>query len=1025
MKKRILSLALSLVMLFSLTTPSAWAAPGDAEQPTNKTVNGSYSGENWTQGGTGSVNRTIGDSTVTLSKTAAPVEGQLNTYDVTLSLVTSTTVVPQTDSAATVLVIDVSGSMDYCAECGGNRRHDEDCSHYNWWSNSVTDAQSRMTAAKNAAKEFLDGYAGDGTDAEAKRYLAIVKFESEASQVLDWTNVATADGKQDAIDKIDGLSADGGTNLDDGLYQANSLLGSSTIERVPAAARNVIALTDGTPTFCRGTNGGSYYYDGQHSDNTIITRTKNTADSVKSATGGNAKIYTVCFGVATQNTYSGGPTVGNFLKDSIASPAEVDGDGNTTKKYAYDADNADDLMAAFKAITDSITSGLDGKGWTATDPMPGYISGAKDNKGNLILPDGITADGQTYTWELSNPTTSESGGTTTYTYTVTYRIVIDHTKVEEGVYYPANQPTYLNVEGEQYAFPVPGVNAVYPKYDVSYEYTGDVPAGATAPATETYKYGTENIDVAAKPSVKGYTFSGWTTKDVTVSDDGKFTMPNNDVVISGTWAKRSDLTYTVNYYWNDTTEKVAASKLMTGQTFMDEVTESPIPVAGCTPVSDESQTITIAVEGNVINFYYYKNVEIVAKSDTKVYDGTEHSVSGFTGAPDEAKFDITVGAKGTKVDTYPAAFAAGVVGTVDKTAKYIITKATDGELVITPRDGVVVTITGNRAEVDYDGAEHSVSGYEITSIKLNGEVTTLYTDEDFAFTGVDADKTAEGTNVGKHDMGLSKDYFRNDNPNFEDVTFVIVDGQLEIKPVALTITADSNTKTYDGTALTDNGWSDTAPVGLKGADAVISVVVAGSQTIVGTSANVASGALVKDNNGNDVTGNYNITYVPGTLEVTKRAVTVTAGSDTKTYDGTALTKDSAVADGLAAGDELDSFTVTGSQTVVGSSANVPSEAKIVNAKGEDVTASYDITYANGTLEVTPKTLTITADSDEKVYDGSALTLDSYTNTALAAGDSIASVTVTGSQTVVGSSANVPSEAKIVNAAGDEIGRAHV
>ena len=63
------------------------------------------------------------------------------------------------------------------------------------------------------------------------------------------------------------------------------------------------------------------------------------------------------------------------------------------------------------------------------------------------------------------------------------------------------------------------------------------------------------------------------------------------------------------------------------------------------------------------------------------------------------------------------------------------------------------------------------------------------------------------------------------------------------------------------------------------------------------------------------------------------------------------------------------MTVTGSQTVVGTSNNVPSAAKIVNADGEDVTASYNITYANGTLEVTQKTLTITADSDEKVYDG--------------------------------------------------------
>ena len=79
-----------------------------------------------------------------------------------------------------------------------------------------------------------------------------------------------------------------------------------------------------------------------------------------------------------------------------------------------------------------------------------------------------------------------------------------------------------------------------------------------------------------------------------------------------------------------------------------------------------------------------------------------------------------------------------------------------------------------------------------------------------------------------------------------------------------------------------------------------------------------------------------------------------------------------------------------------------------------------ITYVNGKLEVTPLEVTITADSDTKVYDGTALTKDSYTSTDLASGDSFESVTVTGSQTVVGKSDNVASAAKIVNAAGEDV-----
>ena len=228
-----------------------------------------------------------------------------------------------------------------------------------------------------------------------------------------------------------------------------------------------------------------------------------------------------------------------------------------------------------------------------------------------------------------------------------------------------------------------------------------------------------------------------------------------------------------------------------------------------------------------------------------------------------------------------------------------------------------------------------------------------------------------------------------------------------ITPKALTITADSESKDYDGTELTKNSYTNTD---LADGDAITSVTVTGSQIVVGTSANVPSGAFIKKGE-EDRTACYEITYTNGTLEVTKKAVTITADSDTKVYDGTALTKNTYTNTDLADGDAITSVTVTGSQTVVGSSANVPSAAVIKKGE-EDRTACYEITYTNGTLEVTKKAVTITADSDTKVYDGTALTKNSYTNTALAEGDAIESVTVTGSQTDVGSSANVPSAAVI-------------
>ena len=180
------------------------------------------------------------------------------------------------------------------------------------------------------------------------------------------------------------------------------------------------------------------------------------------------------------------------------------------------------------------------------------------------------------------------------------------------------------------------------------------------------------------------------------------------------------------------------------------------------------------------------------------------------------------------------------------------------------------------------------------------------------------------------------------------------------KPV--TITADSDTKVYDGTELTKNSYTNTD---LADGDAITSVTVTGSQIVVGTSANVPSGAVIKKGE-EDRTACYEITYTNGTLEVTKKAVTITADSDTKVYDGTALTKNSYTNTALAEGDAIESVTVTGSQTDVGSSANVPSAA-VIKKDIEDRTSCYEITYTNGTLTVTGIGVIVTADNKTKEY----------------------------------------------------------
>ena len=80
-------------------------------------------------------------------------------------------------------------------------------------------------------------------------------------------------------------------------------------------------------------------------------------------------------------------------------------------------------------------------------------------------------------------------------------------------------------------------------YSVTYEYTGDVPDSAIVPITTSYM---ENTVVSTYNNINpiGYTFNGWTSSDVTIQN-GKFTMPNHDIVLTGSFTENSK--YQVSY----------------------------------------------------------------------------------------------------------------------------------------------------------------------------------------------------------------------------------------------------------------------------------------------------------------------------------------------------------------------------------------------------------------------------------------------------------------------------------------------
>lgn len=395
---------------------------------------------------------------------------------------------------------------------------------------------------------------------------------------------------------------------------------------------------------------------------------------------------------------------------------------------------------------------------------------------------------------------------------------------------------------------------------------------------------TESVTFNDTYNVTSPTINGYTADTTVVSG----TMPAENVEVTVTYSKRTDLSYTVHYYWNGTTESVAPDKMVPGQTFNASVTESPVAVTGCTPVNEDSKAITIGTGKNEIIFYYYKNVELTANSKTETYDGTEKSVSGYTGAPADADFSaITVGAKGINVGTYPANFADDTEGTVDTNKKYIVTKATPGKLTIKPVE-VTVTIKGNTKTETYDGTEYTVTGYTIESISND-----LYSADNVTLK-TDAKAEAKGTNAGDYMMGLTKESFENKNTNFK-VTFVVEDGKLTIAKRDVTVTGESATKVYNGQTQEINGYTvDNLVKGHEMAGVTYSAKGKDPGKYNG-SFNDDHKIVIKDADGNDVTKNYNVKPVIGVLTITQPSRPTRPSTPTKdvtsvkTADGSQMT----------------------------------------------------------------------------------------------------------------------------------------
>ena len=266
----------------------------------------------------------------------------------------------------------------------------------------------------------------------------------------------------------------------------------------------------------------------------------------------------------------------------------------------------------------------------------------------------------------------------------------------------------------------------------------------------------------------------------------------------------------------------------------------------------------------------------------------------------------------------------------------------EGDLVVTPIDGIKVTITGHKDTQTYDGKPHKVEGYDVKPDNL------LFTEKDIKFNG-EAEATGTDVRIDPYQMGLKPEQFTNTSNNFTNVEFVVEDGQIVITPRAVTLTSETASKTYDGTPLTrPNVTVSTGENEGFVEGEVTDIKATGSVTNAGSVANTITFTPNKET---FKEGNYAITKTEGTLTIAKRSVLITSQSATKTYDGSALTRPAVTitGDGFVPG-ELAKAEATGSITKVGSTPNTIQ----YTTTGAFNAANYSIALSVGTLTVTEK-----------------------------------------------------------------------
>ena len=546
-------------------------------------------------------------------------------------------------------------------------------------------------------------------------------------------------------------------------------------------------------------------------------------------------------------------------------------------------------------------------------------------------------------------------------------------------------------EGEVYDFTgkkMPAQNVtLYAKWtasDVKLTYNLNNPEGALVKKTEDVAAGTVASTVLPSiPTINEYSFAGWYYADGNGNITSEVFNTNNtitrDTSIVGKWLYKGQLTVVykpgaetgatvptddkvyaggarVTVAGNATTTSTSNMKFLgwelngnvykPGQSFevnKDIANKDNQIILTATWGNAETSTTLTYNPGNGIGTA--KRVDVMNNAAVEI---EAHNSLGFK-APVEAGKEY-----------YFAGWADSKTGNATYTDGQTINIDANGENVLYAVwvEKTEITLVANSGTRTYNGAEQSIDGFESTT--MNG----------YTVSGLTA--VTKGTNVGEYTNTVFGGTAKVEKDGVDVTDKVLVKtraGKLVITPKSIntqeiTVTKPADSK-YDGNEHKNKPTvKDGEKVLVENTDYTLSysedVINAGTVTVTITGAG---------NYSQETTVDY---------QITPRTVKLTSGSDSKTYDGTALVKHNVTPseDGFVKNDGA-TYEFTGSQTNVGTSDNTFAYA----LKDGTLASNYIITTEAGKLTVNPVTdkvtVTIKEHSAEHVYDGTEKTVTGY------------------------------------------------